>query len=99
MFMRENRRKNGAPQPEQTAKADASRQRAARKLSPNSDLPSSGEDCRFTPSMGTSAQINEQHYDGGINDGGPFKVSYEQHIPSVGIKVAPTGPGRDLKSR
>lgn len=84
MFMRENRKKNGAPQPEQTASRDASAQRGERRLSTNPPLDNSPDDLRFSPQMSTCAAINDAHYAGGVNGLGPYATSYEQHIPYIG---------------
>jgi hypothetical protein len=97
MFMRENRRKNGAPQPETTAASDAGAQKSARQLVPNFPLDGSPEDWRFSPSMSTPAQINEQHYQGGISGSGPYGTSYEPKIPSVGVNPVHTEGDRGLK--
>lgn len=99
MFMRNNRAKNGAVQPEKTAAADASTQRSARKLSPNGPIPSDPEDWRFNPQMSTCAQINEDHYQAGIGGRHPYDGDYESKIPSVGTIVAHTEGDRGLKSR
>lgn len=97
MFMRENRRKNGAKQPEQVAGADASQQHNARQLDPN-DYPSQkSEDWRFSAKLSTPAAINDAHYHAGISsENGPYVDAYGQHIPFVGNK-APTGQDQELK--
>jgi hypothetical protein len=99
MFMRENRKKNGAVQPEQTASEEASKQRTARQLDPNGDIPSPPDDWRFNPSMSTPAAINEGHYQGGVSGSGPYGTSYEQKIPYVGNLAVHTEGDRSLKSR
>ncbi len=95
MFMRENRKKNGAPQPEQIAAKDAPAQRGARKLAPNEPVDQSPEDWRFTPDMSDCAKINDAHYEGGLDDG-PYGTSYEQHIPFVGQPDSMSMKGRKL---
>jgi len=96
MFMRENRRKNGAPQPESTMANDEAGQRAAHKLSENDYSGLEGADWRFTPQMSTCAAINEEHYMAGLQDSGPYRDLGESKIPFVGIKE----PGSDkLKIR
>lgn len=97
MFMRANRSKSGTEQPEVGASRDASAQRSNQKLAPNETLPANPEDYRFTPSMSTSAQINDQHYQGGISGDGPYGTTYETHIPSVGQIVVHTEGDRKLK--
>lgn len=99
MFMRRNRQTNGAAQPEQTAAADAPRQKKARQLAPNGDLPGNAMDLRFEPDMSTADAINNDHYAGGLKGSGPYGKSYENKILFVGDKPAPTGKGRDLKGR
>jgi hypothetical protein len=96
MFMRANRTINKAPQPETTAASDAPKQRSAKKLSPNFDIPGPPEDWRFTPSMSSCAAINKDHYQGGVTDAGPYSVSYEQHIPHVGEQPVHTEGDRKL---
>jgi hypothetical protein len=98
MFMRENRKKNGAPQPEATASADASKQRSSRLLAPNGDIPSPPDDWRFNPSMSTPAAINEAHYQGGISGDGPYGTSYEAKIPYVGEIAVHNEGDRALKN-
>lgn len=97
MFMRANRSKNGAPQPEKTAGANAAAQKAARKLSPNEPLDGKPDDWRFNPDMESCATINDDHYEGGVGGLGPYGKSYEQHIPFVGNTV-PSSPDRKLKN-
>lgn len=84
MFMRENRKKNGAPQPEQTAAQDTPKQAAARKLSPNLPVDGKADDWRFSPELSTPQQINRAHYQGGVSGAGPYATTYEQHIPFIG---------------
>lgn len=92
MFMRENRAKNGAAQPEQTASKDSAAQRAARQLSPN-DLPTEeGLSPMFSPDMSSPAAINSAHYAGGVSGNGPYNKSYEDKIPYIG---KPTELGRN----
>lgn len=98
MFMRDNRSKNGAKQPEQVAAAQAPNQRSARKLSPNGEIPSPPDDWRFNPSMSTCAAINDDHYQAGISGSGSYGTSYEAKIPSVGGVPAHTEGDRKLKS-
>ena len=98
MFMRENRRKNGAVQPEQTASEDSSKQRSARKLAPNGPIPSSPEDWRFTPKMDTCSRINEDHYMAGLGSQHPYDADYEKEIPAIGDPVHDEGD-RGLKDR
>lgn len=86
MFMRENRAKNGAEQPETTRAKAAPKQRSARKLSPNDPLQPKAEDWRFSPNMSTCEQIDREHYRSGVDGDGPYGTSYEQHIPFVGAK-------------
>lgn len=84
MFMRENRKKNGAPQPEQVASKDGAGQRRSRMLSPN-DMPSEqGMDLRFSPDMSNCAAINSAHYGGGLDGDGPYRKSYEDNIHYLG---------------
>lgn len=96
MFMRNNRKKNGAPQPEETASSDTAGQRKARQLAPNGPIDQSPDDLRFTPDMSTCAAINEAHYQGGVSGAGPYGKSYEDKIPYVGER--PNG-GDTLKGR
>jgi hypothetical protein len=84
MFMRKNRQKNGAPQPETIASADGASQRKARQLAPNGPVDQSPLDYRFNPDMSNCAAINDAHYEGGISGAGPYSKSYEDHIPYVG---------------
>lgn len=95
MFMRENRKKNGAVQPEATAAKDSSAQRGARKLAPNEPVPEKPEDWRFTPDMSSCDAINDAHYEGGLNDG-PYGKSYEEHIPFVGVPDSMSQKSRKL---
>jgi len=97
MFMRNNRAKNGAPQPESVASGDTAGQRRARKLSPNGPLANSPDDNRFTPQMSSCAAINKAHYQGGISGDGPYGTSYEQHIPYVGVTPVHDEGDRGLK--
>lgn len=97
MFMRENRKKNGAPQPETVAKSDSAGQKSARQLVPNFDVPGPPEDWRFKPSMDTPAGINDKHYNGGVSGDGPYGTSYEQKIPYVGQKAVHNEGDRGLK--
>ena len=85
MFMRNNRAKNGAPQPEAVAKRDAPSQKAARKLSPNEPIGDKGDDWRFSPDMSSCAAINDAHYNAGVK-GQPWTSEYEKSIPFVGNK-------------
>lgn len=82
MFMRNNRSKNGAVQPEQTAAKQNSEQKAERRLSTQPDV-APGEDLRFTPSMSSCSAINDACYESGIS-GSKYTTSYEQHIPYIG---------------
>ena len=84
MFMRENRKKNGAPQPEQVAASESKGQNAARKIAPNEPIGSNPEDLRFTPDMSNPAAINEDHYQGGLSGAGVYKKSYEDKILWLG---------------
>lgn len=86
MFMRENRKKNGAPQPEAVASKEAGSQRSARQLSPNDFNGLEGEDRRFAAQLSSCAAINDAHYESGISGDGPYKDTYGQHIPFVGVK-------------
>ena len=97
MFMRRNRAKNGAVQPEATASANASEQRKARKLSPNSALDGSPENWRFSPDMASQEKINDAHYDAGVSDE-PYITDYERHIPFVGAPLV-TSDGRKLREQ
>ncbi len=90
MFMRNNRAKNGVPQPESVASALTPLQRKSRKLSPNTPLDGSPEDWRFNPDMSSVEKINDAHYDAGVSDE-PYITDYERHIPYVGVPVAQTG--------
>lgn len=99
MFMRNNRAKNKAPQPEAVASSDRGKQASQKKLSPNPTDYGQGEDWRFQPSMSTSSQINEEHYQGGVSGSGPYGKSYEDKIPHVGEKPVHDEGGRGLKSR
>lgn len=83
MFMRANRAKNGAPQPEAVGAASVGAQRKSRKLSPNFSL-EKGEDWRFSPSMSSCDAINDAHYHAGVSDE-PFNADYVGHIPYVGM--------------
>lgn len=85
MFMRNNRTKNGAPQPEETARKDTSGQKAARKLSPNEPIGDKGDDWRFSPDMSSCAAINTAHYKAGVS-GNLWTSEYEKSIPFVGNK-------------
>jgi hypothetical protein len=84
MFMRNNRAKNGAPQPEKTASSQSSDQRSERRLSTNPSLDGSPDDLRFSPSMSSCAAINDAHYSAGVSGLGPYGTSYEQNIPYIG---------------
>jgi hypothetical protein len=83
MFMRNNRAKNGVPQPETVGAAATALQRKARKLSPNLALEGNPEDWRFSVDLSTCEKINDGHYDAGISDE-PFRTEYESKIPFVG---------------
>lgn len=98
MFMRNNRAKNGAVQPEATAKADAAAQKAAEKLSPNDYDGLKSADWRFQATLSTCAQINEEHYIGGLKDDGVYQNTYESKVPFVGTEP-PEGNDRVLKDR
>ncbi len=84
MFMRENRSKNGAAQPEAVARQQSSGQKGAKKLSPNPPMTEQTADWRFTPDMSSPEAINRGHYEGGISGNGPYGKSYEESIPFVG---------------
>jgi hypothetical protein len=84
MFMRNNRAKNGAPQPEQTASRDASAQRSSRTLSSQPPIDNSPDDLRFAPSLSSCAAINDAHYNGGVSGSSPYETSYEKSIPHIG---------------
>lgn len=99
MFMRENRKKNGATDPAAAGEAAAKSAAQGEKLDPNEALTEKPADWRFTPSMSSPAAINEAHYQGGISGSGPYSTSYEQHIHSVGGKPVNTDGDRGLKSR
>jgi hypothetical protein len=86
MFMRENRKKNGAEQPETTQARESKAQKGARKIAPNEPLNQKAEDWRFSPNMGTSEGINRDHYGSGVSGDGPYGTSYEEKIPYVGAK-------------
>lgn len=98
MFMRENRAKNGAAQPEATAKSDAGSHSGSQELISNEAVPAT-IDLRFTPQMSTPAAINEGHYQGGIIGSGVYGTSYEQHIPSVSATPVHQEGDRKLKNR
>lgn len=101
MFMRRNRAKNGAPQPEQTASRDSGSQRSERRLSTQPSLDGSPDDLRFSPNMSNCAAINDAHYEGGVSGTGPYGVSYEQNIPYIGKggnAVAADGGDRKLRN-
>jgi|ERR1700719_15116 len=96
MFMRNNRAKNGAPQPEKTLSDDAAGARSARKLDPNQPV-GSPEDWRFTPDLSTCDAINNAHVHAGVS-GVPFLTNYQGHIPFVGQEAEGAGSGdRKLK--
>lgn len=82
MFMDANRKKNGATK--QPGAASTGDQKSQQKLSPNLPIGDTAEDLRFTPNMGSPAQINSDHYAGGISGSGPYGTSYEDKIPYVG---------------
>jgi hypothetical protein len=86
MFMRNNRAKNGAPQPEQTAKKDASAQRSSRTLSTQPPLDGSPDDLRFPAQLSTCEKINDAHYRCGVTDDmGQFGLgNYDDKIPHIG---------------
>lgn len=78
-FMYNNRRKNGAPQPEQVAAKEAPEQRAQKKLSPNPSDLGSPEVRTFEPNMETLEAINRRHYRGGLDEG--QLPGYEDRVP------------------
>lgn len=84
MFMRNNRAKNGAPQPEKGAARDAGEQRGQRRLSTQPPVDGNPDDLRFQPAMSTCEAINNDHYEAGVSGMGPYGTSYEAHIPHVG---------------
>lgn len=61
-------------------------QKSERKLAPNEPIGDTADDNRFTPNMGSPAQINSDHYAGGISGSGPYGVSYEDKIPYLGAE-------------
>ena len=81
MFMRENRKKNGASQP---GLAGPGANNAARKLSGNMPIGDMEADRRFTPDLSSPEAINKAHYMGGISGDGPYKDAYASDIPFVG---------------
>ena len=87
MFMRENRRKNGARQPEEVEREDAGSQRSAQKLDPNQPVESNPPDWRFDAELGTPEAINRAHYHAGISSELSL-TDYERHIPFVGTDAA-----------
>jgi len=99
MFMRKNRAKNGAPQPEKIASQDSGKQRSQKKLAPNPTDYGQGEDWRFTAKWQDSGKTNEEHYQGGVSGSGPYGTSYEDKIPYVGEPPVHKEGGRGLKSR
>jgi len=99
-FMARNRRTNGAADPAQTAKSQASEQNKQRRLSTNPPVEQQ-ESLLFTPDMSSPAAINEAHYLGGLNGNGPYGRSYEDKIPYIGKNGSDaTAPGtQKLKDR
>lgn len=79
MFMRENRKKNGATQPG----LDPAAASAAKKLSGNEPIPKL-EDWRFNPDLSSPQAINKAHYMGGLSGSGPYTEAYASSIPFVG---------------
>jgi hypothetical protein len=79
MFMRNNRKLNGAPQPEQVASREAPDQRSQGTLIPNPTDLGSPQHRTFEPNLETEEAINRRHYRGGLDDG--EWPDYEQHIP------------------
>ena len=95
MFMRENRKKNGVPDPGAGQPAEA---HSGQELISNTNVEQT-VDWRFTPQMSTPAAINEGHYQGGISGSGPYGTSYEDKIPHVSAMPVHEGGDRSLKSR
>lgn len=81
MFMRENRKKNGATQP---GLAGPGAGNSAQKISANLPIGATPSDLRFTPDMSSPASINSGHYAGGISGDGPYKNTNVSDIPFVG---------------
>lgn len=94
MFMRENRKKNGAPQPA----AQPAETHSGQELISNETVPQT-VDWRFNPQMSTPAAINEGHYQGGLSGSGAYGTSYEDKIPHVSANPVFEGGDRTLKSR
>ena len=84
MFMRNNRAKNGASQPESVSSQDSAGQRKARQLAPNGPIDQSPLDYRFSPNMSSPPTINSGHYLEDTSGSGVFASSYEDKIPYVG---------------
>ena len=79
MFMRNNRRLNGAPQPENVYASEAPEQREQQSLIPNPSDLGSAQMRTFEPNLETQEAINRRHYRGGIDEGeGP---DYESKVP------------------
>lgn len=84
MFMRNNRKKNGAPQPETVSASERPDQASQETLSPNDMNLGSPQKRTFEPNLETLDAINRRHYRGGLDDDtGP---DYEHQIP-VGPKM------------
>ena len=96
-FMDANRRKNGAPQPDQVETQNASEQRATEQLIPNEPLPTSVESRLFKAGIKSSAAINQMHYQAGLTD--QASVPYTDKIPSVGGSIPSAEGDRALKMR
>lgn len=79
MFMRANRAKNGAPQPEAVESREASAQRSQDRLSPNPTDLGTPQHRTFEPNLETQEAINRRHYRGGLDEG--EGATYEHMIP------------------
>lgn len=85
MFMRNNRAKNGAPQPEDVAAQDAPEQSSQQMLMPN--LPVGNPEGTRTFDVEPYAsieEINRRHYRGGLDEA--EWPDYEEKVP-VGPKM------------
>ncbi len=78
MFMRNNRRRNGAEQPEAVERADAREQREQDVLIPNQRL-SAPQRRNFRPNLGSLRAISRRHMRGGLDDR-PYP-DYERKVP------------------
>ncbi len=91
MFMRNNRAHNGAAQPEKTASAANSAQRAQDRLSHNFDVPAYTDNRTFMPDLSNPEAINAERVE--RHNQHDIPASYEAHVPTGPRMGMADGPG------